>query len=120
MEEQDVFFKSMEDYGIDYQSGIERCMNDNDFYVMLMKKFLENKNYDALELAMKSGDGRRAFEEAHALKGVIANLSFNKLYDAIVPLVEALRGEPDMIAANEAYLTFSSEYDELTDFIKSI
>ena len=120
MEEQDVFFKSMEDHGIDYQSGIERCMNDNDFYVMLMKKFLENKNYDALELAMKSGDGRRALEEAHAVNGVIANLSFNELYDAIVPLVEALRGEPDMIAANEAYLTFSSEYDELTDFIKSI
>ena len=56
-------------------------------------KFPEDKSYEALEGAMESGSREAAFRAAHTLKGVCANLSFNRLLQSASALTEVLRPE---------------------------
>ena len=57
--------------------------------------FLKDPSYTDLEKSIEAKDWKTAFRAAHTLKGVAANMSFTKLYDAASDLTEALRpGKP--------------------------
>ena len=61
-------------------------------------KFLEDKSYDTLLEQMACKNRAEAFRAAHTLKGICANLSFNKLFDSASRLTEELRQETDSIS----------------------
>ena len=67
-------------------------------------KFLEDGSFDALFRAMECGDRAEAFRAAHTLKGVCANMSFNRLMESASQLTETLRPEADAIPAEAAAL----------------
>ena len=81
--------KILTDYGIDWERGVARCMGDADFYISMLKMFLED---DAL-IRAKTADGKELFEYLHKLKGVCGNLEMGELFSALCPLVELLRSE---------------------------
>ena len=60
-------------------------------------KFLDDSSFSELCQAMQEGDREKAFRAAHTLKGVSANLSFNKLLSSSSELTELLRPETDTI-----------------------
>ena len=60
-------------------------------------KFPEDKSFEALAEAMDSGNREAAFRAAHTLKGVCANLSFNRLLASASELTELLRLESPSI-----------------------
>lgn len=88
-------------YGADVQTGLSRCMNREDFYLRLVNMELGDANFDKLDRAVKAGEAREAFEAAHALKGVLGNLSLTPLFTPVAELTEKLRGAQDTSGAGE-------------------
>ena len=84
--------EKLRQFGADTGDGLERCMNNEAFYLRLVNMALEDGNYRKLTDALASGDCKAAFHAAHTLKGVLANLSLTPLYGPASEMTELLRG----------------------------
>ena len=82
-------------FGADVDDGLARCMNMEDFYLRLVGTLKDAKEFDALDAAIQAGDLDAAFEAAHALKGVLGNLSITPVYEPVCEVVELLRARQD-------------------------
>ena len=82
-------------FGADVAAGLTRCLNKEDFYLMLVNKAREDQKLT--ELAQQLGDRNldAAFETAHALKGMYANLSLTPLTEPVSEMTELLRKRTD-------------------------
>lgn len=78
-------------YGADVDEGLARCMNMEDFYIGLVEKALADNRLPMLEQQIEQGDLSAAFETAHALKGMYANLSLSPLTKPVSEITELLR-----------------------------
>lgn len=103
--------------GVDVNQGLKRFDNNKEFYESLLVYFLNDTNYIELQNAMKEKNVKKAFGHAHALKGVTGNLSFTRLYGALIPFVEKLR-EGDYQGAQELYGEVQAAYEVVEDAIK--
>lgn len=77
--------------GIDTKSGIARFNDNEELYKKWLYSFLNDKNYENMLNAINAKNVKDAFNYAHTLKGILGNLSINRLYEDICPLVEELR-----------------------------
>ena len=93
---------ALREYGANTEEGLERCMNNEAFYLRFVNMALEDKGFDALKTAIEAGDMKASFEAAHALKGLLGNLSLTPIYDLVAELTELLRAGAD--ADYEDYL----------------
>ena len=102
---------------INTKEGLERCLNNEDFYLRLVNKALNDDSYFKLkeELANKNLD--EAFKTAHSLKGVIGNLSLTPMYEIIYELTEYLRKKEDIDYSNYLERLFMIR-EELLNIIK--
>ena len=73
-----------------------RCFGNEEFYLKLVKTVPSEPNFDKLAAAIESDDLKNAFEHAHALKGVLANLSLTPILNPASELTEHLRAEERM------------------------
>ena len=103
--------------GIDYDQGVNRFMGNKELYEKYALKFLDDQTFAALVDAMKSKDVEQAFAQAHTLKGVAVNLSFNEFLSKVIPVVEALRSK-NMPLAEELFPAAESEYSRLITSLK--
>ena len=78
-------------FGANVDEGMNRCMNNEQFYIRLIGMALADPSFEKLEAALAAGDVKAAFEAAHALKGVLGNLSLTTLYTPTSELTERLR-----------------------------
>lgn len=78
-------------FGADTAEGLERCYGNEALYLKLVNMILNEKNFDTLEQALANNDLDKAFEAAHALKGVLGNLSLTPMYEISVEMTELLR-----------------------------
>ncbi|MDL2237581.1 Hpt domain-containing protein [Christensenellaceae bacterium OttesenSCG-928-K19] len=69
----------LEQAGIDVAQGIGRVMGNEDLYVKLLGKFLQDKNYPDMVACIQNDNLQEAGVKAHALKGVSGNLGMNEL-----------------------------------------
>ena len=83
--------ESLKAAGADTDDGMSRCMNNEAFYLRLVKMALADANFDRLSEALTAQDYAAAFESAHALKGMLGNVSLTSLADPVVRMTEALR-----------------------------
>ena len=83
--------KTLNEFGADTSDGLKRCMGLEDFYLDLVRSVIDDTQLSMLEKALNEGERDRAFEYAHALKGVYANLSLNPLYEPLAEMTEILR-----------------------------
>ena len=78
--------------GIDVNEGVHRFNDKQELYERFLRRFPENQHYfDEIEEGIMEKNVEKAFQAAHALKGVAGNLSMNQLHADLVPLVEELR-----------------------------
>ena len=82
-------------FGADTETGLSRCMNNEAFYLRLVNMFLADKNTDQLAEAVEAGDLDKAFEAAHALKGVAGNLALTPVYEPASEVTELLRARTE-------------------------
>ena len=87
----DKLIEELRNWGADTDGGIQRVMDDEEFYRMLVLKFADSPEFETLEAALDRGDRKAAFGIAHSLKGASANLSLRPFYRAVAAVVEDLR-----------------------------
>lgn len=93
---------ALRQFGADTAQGLGRCMNNEGFYLRLVNMALADGNFEKLGQAVESGDKTAAFEAAHALKGVLANLALDPILAPVSEPTELLRAGRD--ADYSAYL----------------
>ena len=82
-------------FGANTVEGVARCVNNETFYLRMVDKAMSDANYGKLEIAIHAGDKDAAFEAAHALKGVLSNLSLTPILDPVLEITELLRSRAD-------------------------
>ena len=88
--------EALNEFGANTDEGLGRCFDNEEFYLKLVGSVPTEKSFDTLKEALDAGDKKAAFEAAHALKGVLANLSLTALVDPAVEITEGLRAEQDL------------------------
>lgn len=85
----------LREWGCDVDGAMERFMEDEELYVSCLNTILTDEAFTGLGSALQTGESRKAFEYAHTLKGVLANLGLTPMFDITVRIVEPLRAERD-------------------------
>lgn len=93
-------------WGCDVKGAMERMADDDGFYAECLRDVADDPYFHTLRVALEAGDQAAAFDAAHTLKGVFANMGLTPMYDKVVEIVEPLRG-----GSRENLLT---KYDELS------
>ncbi|MBP3793713.1 MAG: Hpt domain-containing protein [Ruminococcus sp.] len=82
-------------FGANVDEGLMRCMNKEDFYIMLVEKVRQDSKLDILEKQLADKDLDGAFDTAHTLKGMYSNLSLTPLTEPVSRMTELLRSKTD-------------------------
>lgn len=85
--------QDLQDYGVNTKEGLARCMNMEAFYLKMINKGLKNEAFDKLEKLLAEGNKEEAFEQAHAIKGVAANLAITPIYAKITVISDSLKAD---------------------------
>ncbi len=88
--------ENLRKYGANVDEGLQRCVNNEQLYLTLVNRFLDQNTFPDLKAAIESRDLEKAFHISHSLKGVIGNLSLSPLYDIIYQMTELLRNRTEM------------------------
>ncbi len=91
-----VTIDKLNSFGADTTEGIARCCGSEALYIRLIKMIPNEKNFDNLEKALNENDLDKAFEAAHALKGVTGNLSLTPMFEKCCEMTELLRSRTQM------------------------
>ncbi len=96
------FKKLLIENGADVETTIKRFMGNEGLYLKFLMKFPDDKNYESIQEHVAEGNYEAAFNDAHTLKGVSANLGLNPIYEGASRLVELLRGkQPEEVDVEE-------------------
>ena len=85
----------LREFGANVDEGLQRCLNNQDFYLRMVNMGLRDGMFDTLEKSLKAGDLDTAFEAAHALKGVMGNLAITPVLNVVSEMTELLRARTD-------------------------
>ena len=83
-------------FGANVDEGLGRCMNNEAFYLRMIETVKKEQGFDALKAALEVNDLEKAFEAAHALKGVLGNLALTPLFEPMSEMTELLRAKTQM------------------------
>jgi len=82
--------------GANTDEGLARCLGKEDFYLRMVSMALSDEGFDRLRSAVENGDLKEGFERAHALKGVLSNVSLTSLAEPVAEITEELRAGKDI------------------------
>lgn len=88
-------WEKLRGWGCDIDGAMERVAGDEDLFSYCLKIFVSDENFAQLGESLNKADYVGAFEHAHALKGVAANLGLTPLVKPVSELTELLRGKKD-------------------------
>ncbi len=107
--------------GVDYDEVLKRFMGKEDFYLRMLRKFLNDKNFDGLRQTVADKNWKDAFTYAHTVKGLCGNLGLGGVMDYVAPLTEALRSEPyDEGSILDYMKNAEAMYDKTVETIQSL
>ena len=87
---------NLKSLGANTDEGLARCLGKEDFYLRMVSMALADDGFERLMDAVRKGDLNEGFERAHALKGVLANVSLTTLAEPIIEITEELRAHNDI------------------------
>lgn len=83
--------EELQELGCDMEDVMARFLDDEDFYLQCFHSVLHDTKFQELKELINQGDVSGAFECAHTLKGLIANIGLHSLSQPMVEIVETLR-----------------------------
>ena len=108
----------LREYGADVDSGLGRCMNNEAFYIKLVQMSVNDAEpFNKLNAAISEHDLAKAFEAAHSLKGVFANLALTPILTPVVEATELLRKRTDT-DYSDLVAKINSEREKLLELSK--
>lgn len=78
-------------WGCDVEEAMERFLEDEGLYYSCLRMVTEDEGLKRLGEELEAGEVETAFDCAHTLKGVIANMGLTPMLEIIVRIVEPLR-----------------------------
>ena len=87
--------QALKDLGANTDEGLARCLNNEAFYLRMVGMALADDGYEKLDEAVRRGDYTEGFEKAHALKGILSNVSLTTLAIPVSEITEDLRARKD-------------------------
>ena len=91
-----ITIEKLNDFGANTAEGLGRCYGNEALYLRLVNMIPGEANFDKLRDSLTAGDLESAFEAAHALKGVLGNLSLTPMFEKCSELTELLRARTEM------------------------
>ncbi len=88
-----ITIAKLQELGVDTKEGLARCMNNEGFYLKMVKMGLTDAHFEALEKAIAEDNITEAYEAAHALKGSTGNLGITPLYNPLNRMTQMLRAK---------------------------
>ena len=88
--------EALKEYGANTEEALSRCFGNNDFYLKLVRMIADDTHLEQMAQAVAAHDLTAAFENAHALKGVLANLALTPVLTPVQELTELLRARTEM------------------------
>ena len=85
----------LREYGANVDEGVKRCINDEGFYLSLVETVIPDTRLDELEAEIDKKDYDKAFEIAHALKGLYGNIAITPIFEPVSDMTELLRSRTD-------------------------
>ncbi|MCR5666932.1 MAG: Hpt domain-containing protein [Eubacterium sp.] len=106
---------ALQEYGADTTTGLKRCAGKEALYLKLVQKIPQSDSFELLNQAIAEQDLEKAFEAAHALKGICANLALTPLSEPASEMTELLRAHTDM-----DYQDFLTKINKALDELKAL
>lgn len=106
---------ALNEFGANTAEGLARCVNMEALYLKLVKTASNDTSYEALENALNAGDLDAAFDAAHGLKGVVANLALTPILEPVSEMTDLLRSRTQM-----DYSGYMTTIKEKRDELKKI
>ena len=82
-------------FGANTDDGVSRCFGNEEFYLKMVRSLPSEAAFGRLQDAISAKDLDAGFEAAHALKGVLSNLSITPILKPIEEMTELLRARTD-------------------------
>lgn len=107
----------LKNWGCDIEPALHRCLDDEDFYLKLLKTVKIDPSFEKLGTTLEAGDITQSFDLSHTLKGTLSNMGLTPLYDLVVQIVEPLRaGNIQGLAM--PYLKLTAKKDEFDKILE--
>ncbi len=97
-----MLLDALREWNCDVEGALERFVWDEELYTECLNTVLEDETFKELGTALEQNRIDDAFDFAHTLKGVLANMGLTPLYDITVRIVEPLRAGRSSGAGGEA------------------
>lgn len=108
--------QELQENGIDIDGVMERFMDNEKMFRYFLRQLPEEKAYYFMLQALNEKNVEIAFDWAHRLKGIIANLALSRLYDELYDIVETLRdGDLPDIAVQQHFMEL---YEDTMEYIR--
>lgn len=88
--------QDLKDFGANTDEGLARCINNEDFYMKMVRMAVNDGGYASLAAALEKKDLKAAFEAAHSLKGILGNLALTPMFEPASEMTELLRAGKDI------------------------
>lgn len=99
---EESFWDMLKERGVDVEKSLERVKGNKDAYRGFLAEFFGDPDFNKLDKEIETGNAKNAFEYAHGLEGMAANLGLDEVSNRLNALVEILRtGRLD--GAGDAY-----------------
>ena len=89
--ESDSLWNQLREKGVNVDKALARMKGNKEAYKNFLIEFFEDPDFEALGEELKAGNAKNAFEYAHGLKGMSANLGIDEVQKKLGVLVEILR-----------------------------
>lgn len=107
--------QELQDDGIDVDGAMERFMDNEEMFRHFLRQLPEEEAYYLMLEALKEKNAEAAFDWAHRLKGIIANLALSRLYGELCSIVEILRD--GKLPATGIQQHFTKLYEDTMEYI---
>lgn len=118
MEEQ--FEKELRENEAGVDAAVKRFMGNKALYKKFLLKFADDRNYEAIAEHVQNENYESAFNSAHTLKGVSANLGLDPIYKGASEITELLRGKQPEEVDREKVDAVLEELGRVSGIFRSI
>ncbi len=121
---EEKILSELEACGVNLSGVLQRFMGNKGIYMKMLPLVKKDTSFAGLKEALLKEDYKKAFEQAHTLKGVAGNLGFDNVLESLVPVVEILR-QTDSAASHvdeiEKYMeNVAVEYDKILKILENL
>lgn len=115
MIEKCVRYWKIKSMGMRFRWSFRAFLGDEELYKSCLPMVAEDEAFDGLKEALAEDERKKAFDCAHTLKGVFANMGITPMFDTVEKIVEPLRA-----GINDGLMPVYEELSREREHLRSI